>query len=87
MDLAARLGSDFSDGAADTVTVVGTAGKDTIAATDNGGARRCRRPRRLASASHTRTPRSTRSPSTPAPATTQVSIDPAAAQLIQVSVQ
>jgi Ca2+-binding RTX toxin-like protein len=38
VDLAGDLGSDFSDGAADTVQVEGTAGVDTIAATANGGA-------------------------------------------------
>jgi hypothetical protein len=38
VDLANDPGSDFSDGAADTVQVEGTAGVDTIAATDNGGA-------------------------------------------------
>ena len=38
VDLANSAGSDFSDGAADTVQVDGTAGIDTIAATANGGA-------------------------------------------------
>ena len=38
VDLAGNLGSDFSDGVADTVQVEGTAGVDTIAATANGGA-------------------------------------------------
>ena len=38
VDLAFDLGSDFSDGVADTVQVEGTAGVDTIAATANGGA-------------------------------------------------
>jgi hypothetical protein len=38
VDLANSPGSDFSDGAADTVQVEGTAGVDTIAATANGGA-------------------------------------------------
>ena len=38
MDLAGSIGSDFSDGVADTVQVEGTAGVDTIAATANGGA-------------------------------------------------
>ena len=38
VDLAFDLGSDFSDGVADTVQVEGTAGVDTITATDNGGA-------------------------------------------------
>jgi Ca2+-binding RTX toxin-like protein len=36
-DLANSPGSDFSDGVADTVRVEGTAGADTIAATDDGG--------------------------------------------------
>jgi hypothetical protein len=38
VDLAFDLGSDFSDGVADTVQVEGTAGVDTITATANGGA-------------------------------------------------
>ena len=38
VDLANSSGSDFSDGDADTVQVEGTAGVDTISATDNGGA-------------------------------------------------
>jgi hypothetical protein len=38
IDLANSAGSDFADGAADTVLVEGTAGVDTIAATANGGA-------------------------------------------------
>ncbi len=38
VDLANSVGSDFSDGAADTVQVEGTAGVDAITATDNGGA-------------------------------------------------
>jgi len=38
VDLAGSFGSDFSDGVADTVQVNGTAGVDTITATDNGGA-------------------------------------------------
>ena len=38
VDLANSIGSAFSDGAADTVQVEGTAGVDTIAATANGGA-------------------------------------------------
>ena len=38
VDLAFDLGSDFSDGTADTVKVEGTAGVDTITATANGGA-------------------------------------------------
>jgi RTX calcium-binding nonapeptide repeat (4 copies) len=38
VDLANSPGSDFSDGAADTVQVDGTAGVDTIAATADGGA-------------------------------------------------
>jgi RTX calcium-binding nonapeptide repeat (4 copies) len=38
VDLAFDLGSDFSDGVADTVQVEGTAGVDTISATANGGA-------------------------------------------------
>jgi RTX calcium-binding nonapeptide repeat (4 copies) len=38
VDLAFDIGSDFSDGVADTVQVEGTAGVDTIAATANGGA-------------------------------------------------
>jgi hypothetical protein len=37
IDLANSAGSDFSDGAADTVRVGGTPGADTIAATANGG--------------------------------------------------
>ena len=37
-DLANSPGSDFSDGAADSVVIEGTAGVDTIAATDDGGA-------------------------------------------------
>ncbi len=38
VDLAGNIGSDFSDGVADTVQVEGTAGIDTIAASANGGA-------------------------------------------------
>ncbi len=38
VDLAGSIGSDFSDGVADTVQVEGTAGIDTIAASANGGA-------------------------------------------------
>jgi hemolysin type calcium-binding protein len=38
VDLAGDVGSDFSDGVADTVQVEGTAGVDTIAATDDSGA-------------------------------------------------
>jgi len=38
VDLAASVGSDFSDGVADTVQVEGTAGVDTITATDASGA-------------------------------------------------
>jgi hypothetical protein len=38
VDLANTAGSDFSDGAADTVNVEGTAGIDTIGASANGGA-------------------------------------------------
>lgn len=38
VDLAGFLGSDFSDGVADTVQVEGTAGVDTITATADGGA-------------------------------------------------
>ena len=38
VDLANSSGSDFSDGVADAVQVEGTAGVDTITATDNGGA-------------------------------------------------
>ncbi len=38
VDLTGNIGSDFSDGAADTVQVEGTAGIDTIAASANGGA-------------------------------------------------
>jgi hypothetical protein len=38
VDLAFDVGSDFSDGGADTVQVEGTAGLDTITATANGGA-------------------------------------------------
>jgi hypothetical protein len=38
VDLAASVGSDFSDGVADTVQVEGTAGVDTITATDTSGA-------------------------------------------------
>jgi hypothetical protein len=38
VDLAFDIGSDFSDGVADTVQVEGTAGVDTITATANGGA-------------------------------------------------
>jgi Ca2+-binding RTX toxin-like protein len=37
VDLAFSVGSDFSDGVADTVQVEGTAGVDTISATANGG--------------------------------------------------
>jgi len=37
VDLASSVGSDFSDGEADTVQVEGTAGVDTITATANGG--------------------------------------------------
>ena len=38
VDMANSVGSDFSDGDADTVQLEGTAGVDTIAATANGGA-------------------------------------------------
>jgi len=38
VDLAGSVGSDFSDGVADTVQVEGTAGVDTITATDASGA-------------------------------------------------
>ena len=37
VDLAGGVGSDFSDGEADTVQIEGTAGIDTIAAADDGG--------------------------------------------------
>jgi hypothetical protein len=84
VDLAGSLGSDFSDGAADTVTVTGTDGTDAIAVTDNGGAVDVDGLAANVRVAHTDPAKDSLTVDTRA-GDDQVSIDPAAAQLIQVS--
>ena len=86
MDLAGSLGSDFSDGAADAVTVVGTDGKDAIAVNDDGGAVDVDSLVAGVRVAHTDPALNSLVVDTRA-GDDQVSIDPAAAQLIQVSVK
>jgi hypothetical protein len=86
VDLAKALGGSDSDGAADTVTVTGTAGKDTIAATADGGAVDVDGLAASVRITHADAARDSLVVDTRA-GDDEVSIDPAAAQLIQVSVQ
>ena len=86
VDLANSPGSDFSDGVADTVQVEGTAGVDTIAATDNGGAVDVAGLAASVRIAHT-DPALDRLTIDSLAGNDNVSIDPAVNALIQVSVQ
>ena len=86
VDLAGSLGSDFSDGAADAVTVVGTDGKDAIAVNDDGGAVDVDGLATGVRVAHTDPALDSLTVDTRA-GDDAVTVDPAAAQLIQVSVK
>ena len=86
VDLANSTGSDFADGVADTVQVEGTAGVDTIAATDNGGAVDVAGLAASVRVAHT-DPALDRLTIDTLAGNDNVSIDPAVNALIQVSVQ
>jgi hypothetical protein len=86
VDLAGDPGSDFSDGVADSVQVEGTAGVDTIAVTDNGGAVDVAGLAASVRIAHT-DPTLDRLTVDTLAAADNVTIDPAVNALIQVSAQ
>ena len=86
VDLAAAIGGAASDRAADAVTVVGTDGVDTIAATANGGGVNVNGLAASVRIDHADATLDSLVVDTGA-GNDSVSIDPAAAQLIQVSVK
>jgi len=86
VDLAGSLGSDFSDGAADAVTVTGTDGTDAIAVNDAAGAVRVDGLAATVRVAHTDPTLDTLTVDTRA-GDDAVAVDPAANQLIPVTVK